>query len=239
MAILFCCLHSAIVLCAQSTDTTEVKNGTYWVVQRDAKGIPVNAVVLYDTTGRMVCRGSYRGGLVHGPMIYFDSTGTKTRLVTYKKGKRNGAEYVYYPNGKTQVQSTNRNGWPQGRSTSYYPNGQVEWTKQYRDGKLFGERVLRDSTGALYNGDYLTEYQSGARYTTNCINGRPHGEWNMLRPNGEISYTGHYTNGFPDGEYIYFDNDGKIFRKEYYEMGKFIRSTQRGANGAATPNQYP
>ena len=51
VAILFCCLHSAIVLCAQSTDTTEVKNGTYWVVQRDAKGIPVNAVVLYDTTG--------------------------------------------------------------------------------------------------------------------------------------------------------------------------------------------
>ena len=238
VAFLFFSVASSM-LCAQRMDTTEVKNGMYGVFQSNKRGFPVSPVAVYDTTDRLRRHESYRHGHLHGPVIYYDSAGTKTRMVTYKKGKKNGREILYYPDGSVQVDVHNRNGVNHGRSTSYYQNGRVEWTKGYRDGKLHGERILRDSTGALYNGEYLTVFRSGARYLSVCTNGRPHGKLTMLRPSGEVSYTGNYTNGFPDGEFLYFDNEGEVWRKEYYIMGKFERSTQRGNNGGPVTTDDP
>lgn len=227
-------------MCAQRTDTTEVKNGMYGVYRSDASGTALGPMAVYDTTGRLLRHLSYKNGLLHGEMIHFDSLGRKTWTQEYRKGKRQGRETYLYPDGSVLFKAQYRNGAIHGLNTTYHPNGRVEWTKSYRDGKLHGERVLRDSSGALFNGEYVTAFPLGrGHYTCMCINGRPQGKLVAILKSGQVAYTGSYRDGFPDGEFIFFSPDGSVWRKEYYQMGTFIRSTQRGNNGAHTPDQYP
>ncbi|MCC6939454.1 MAG: hypothetical protein IT226_14635 [Flavobacteriales bacterium] len=239
VAFLFFSVASS-VLHAQRMDTTETKNGQYGVFQRDRNGTAQNPMAVYDTTGMLLSHISYKHGLLHGPVIHFDSLGRKTWTLEYRKGRRQGPEIYFYPDGSVMVSQWNRNGVIHGPCTTYHPNGQVEWTKAYRDGKLHGERILRDPTGALANGESISYFPlDRGRYITTCINGRPQGKMVATLKNGQVGYSGNYKNGFPDGEFIFFAPDGGIWRKEYYVMGKFQRSTQRGDNGGPAPTQDP
>lgn len=228
------------LLCAQRTDTTEFKNGVYGVFLRDALGNPKNPVAYYDTTGRLLRHVSWRDGLFHGPIVWFDSLGRKTWTGMYKRGKKHGPEVFYYPNGSVLWKLNNRNGSKHGASSTYHPNGRIEWIKPYRNNRLHGERILRDSTGALFNGEYLTVFPIGlGQYRTTCTNGRPDGELIVLRGDGAVSYTGRYNKGFPDGEFLYYDKDGKVYRKEYYSMGKFLHSSENETKDGALPQEDP
>ena len=239
VAILCFTLLSSL-LAAQRTDTTEVKNGVYGVYKVDGRNAALNPMAVYDTTGRLLRHISYKHGLLHGPVIHFDSLGRKTWTLEYRKGRRHGPEAYYYLDGSVMVSQWNRNGVIHGPCTTYHPNGKVEWTKAYRDAKLHGERILRDSTGALANGESTSYFPlDRGRYITTCINGRPQGKMVATLKNGQVAYTGNYKNGFPDGEFIFFSPDGGIWRKEYYEMGRFVRSTQRGNNGSPPSTEDP
>lgn len=225
-------------LCAQRTDTTEVKNGMYGVFKRDSYGNPQNPVVIHDTTGRLICHQSYRDGLLHGQFIEFDSFGREARSTSYRNGKLHGPEVFYYTDGKVRMFGQKRRGINHGPSITYHPNGSVEWTRAYRNGKLHGERILRDSTGAFYNGENVSYYpMSNGYYTSYCVNGRPHGKWVAKHMNGQVIITGNYTDGFPDGEFIYFAPDGIEWGKDYYKMGKFVRSTRSGHEDSLMPDQ--
>lgn len=226
--LLFLAFASSLV-CAQRTDTTEVKNGRYSVFQRDALGNPKNPVAVYDTTGRLLSRVSWRDGLVHGRLTQYDSLGRRTWMLTYKKGKKQGVERYYYPDGTVQYESRQRKHAVHGKHSSYHPNGKVEWRKAYRHGKLHGERILRDSTGALHNGEYVTRFPLGrGSYTTTCVNGRPQGPVVARSANGTVIYMGQYKDGLPDGEWTFFRPDGTVSWKEQYSNGKFISSTRPG-----------
>ncbi|MBL8011081.1 MAG: hypothetical protein JNJ64_10780 [Flavobacteriales bacterium] len=227
-------------LYAQRWDTTEVKNGRYSVFQRDELGRPKNPVAVYDTTGRLLSRVCWREGKLHGPAIQYDSLGRKTWLETYRMGKKHGTEIFYHPNGQAAWKIHYRNGTRTGASATYHPNGRLEWTKPYRRNELYGERVLRDSTGALFNGEYLTVFPLGlGQYKTICTNGRPHGELVVLRGDGTVAYTGRYNKGYPDGEFTYYDKSGKVYRTEFYAKGKCIRSSDDTRKAEADDDEDP
>ncbi|MCB0771703.1 MAG: hypothetical protein KDC00_14990 [Flavobacteriales bacterium] len=250
-------------LYAQVNDTTEVRNGVFWIFERGRDGRPMGEGMAYDTTGRLVGRETYRKGLSHGQLIWYDGQGRtawtvpyekgfrhgvaiqydsldrRIHSITYRKGIKHGPEVYYHPNGRIHYELDNRNGQLHGALISLHPNGQIEWTGGFRDGEMHGERILRDSTGALVNGEYVTNYPlARGHYTVSCVNGRPHGKVVGIAVDGQLAYTGNYTDGSPDGEFIFFSPDGSIRRKEYYEKGKYVRSTQRGKRGAHTPDQY-
>ncbi|MBK6627717.1 MAG: hypothetical protein IPG35_09005 [Flavobacteriales bacterium] len=219
-------LLAASSMHAQGWDTTEVKNGRYSVFQRDELGRPKNPVAVYDTTGRLLSRVCWREGKLHGPAIQYDSLGRKTWLETYRKGTKHGTEIFFHPNGQVAWNIQWRKGVRTGASATFHPNGRKEWSKAYRGNRLHGERVLRDSTGALFNGEYLTIFPWGmGQYKTICTNGRPHGELTVLRGDGTVAYTGRYNKGYPDGEFIYYDKAGKVHRTEFYAKGRCVRSS--------------
>lgn len=248
---------------AQQRDTTEVKNGVYWVYETSTKGFPVGEGLAYDTTGMLRGSVSFRQGLAHGDLVWYDGQGRKTWIVPYSKGFQHGAamqfdslerkihsitfregekhgpEIFYYPNGRVHYRIENRYGQPHGTLRSYHTNGLIEWTGGFRDGEMHGERILRDSTGALYNGEYLTTFpMKMGQYRVTCIQGRPHGELIMQRNDNSVSYRGRYENGRPDGEFLYFDRAGEVYRKSYFENGVFLRATRRGGDGGHTPQPY-
>ena len=240
IAAILCFTVLSSLLAAQRTDTTEVKNGRYSVFQRDALGNPKNPVALYDTTGRLLSHASWRDGLLHGQMIWYDSLGRKAWMVTYRKGQKHGPDIYYYPDGTVHWERNNRHDKHHGPSTSYHPNGRVEWKKGYREGRLHGERILYDTIGALFTGEYLTVFPAGlGQYRTTCTNGRPHGVLVVLRGDGSVSYTGNYNKGYPDGEFLYNNTDGTVYRKEYYVMGKFLRSLEQETNTSPAPEKEP
>lgn len=227
-------------LFAQRWDTTEVKNGRYSVFQRDALGNPKNPVAVYDTTGRLLSRVCWREGKLHGPAIQYDSLGRKTWLETYRMGKKHGTEIFFHPNGQAAWKVRWRDGVRTGVSETYHPNGRIEWSKAYRGNRLYGERVLRDSTGALFNGEYLTVFPLGmGQYKTICTNGRPHGELVVLRGDGTVAYTGRYNKGYPDGEFIYYDKSGKVYRTEFYAKGRCLRSSDDAPKAGAVEQEDP
>ena len=248
---------------AQHLDTTEVKNGVYWIFTRGKNGRPIGEGVAYDTTGRTVGRETYRKGRTHGQLgwyhrngkimwtvpyeqgfrsgiaIQYDSLGSKIHSITFRKGLKHGPELYFQQNGRVHYRIEHRNGHMHGRLTSYHPNGRVEWTGGFRDGEMHGERVLRDSAGTLHTGDYLTTFPMGmGRYSVTCKEGRPQGKLIMQRNDSTVSCTGWYTDGCPNGEFLYYDRKDEVYRKAYFENGVFVRSTRRGNYGGHTPQPY-
>lgn len=209
------------ILLAQHTDTVRVRSGLYGVFQRDEHGKRMNPTAFYDTNWVFVAHASYRKEKLHGQLIYYDTLGRKTRVMEYRKGRMHGSDISYYPDGRVQLERSNRKGKADGPAHTFHPNGNVQWTLAYRKGTLFGERVLRDSTGALVNGEYTTFFpRRSGHYTTICTEGRPDGKLTVYRSTGEVMYTGGYKKGFPDGEFIYYDRKGDVVRRESYKNGK-------------------
>ncbi|HRH68534.1 MAG TPA: hypothetical protein PLB89_03410 [Flavobacteriales bacterium] len=254
---------ASTLLSAQSTDTTEVRNGVFWIYGTGKDGRPKGEGVAYDTAGRSVGRETYRKGLTHGQLVWYDargrvtwtvsyqkgirqgiaiqydSLGQKIHSINYRKGIKHGHEIYFRPSGRVHYDLENRNGQLHGTLKSYHPNGLIEWTGEFRDGEMHGERILRDSTGTLHNGGYMTTFPMGmGRSSVTCAQGRPHGESIMQRNDGSVTYRGRYENGRPDGEFLYYDRDGKVYRKSYFENGVFVRSTKRGTYGGHTPQPY-
>jgi hypothetical protein len=54
-----------------------------------------------------------------------------------------------------------------------------------------------------------------------------------------VSYTGSYNKGYPDGEFLYYNKEGKVYRKEYYSMGKCLHSTDEETNASPAPAKEP
>lgn len=251
------------LLQAQQLDTTETKNGVYWVLTRGKNGRPVGEGLAYDTAGNLVGRETYRRGFTHGDMVWYDRQGRKAwtvphvkgfrhgtavqydslerkiHSITFREGMKHGPEIFYHPNGRIHYRMENRYGQLHGTLRSYHTNGLVEWTGGFREGEMHGERILRDSTGALYNGEYLTTFpMKMGQYRVTCTQGRPHGKLIMQRHNGSVSYSGQYVNGSPDGEFLYFDRKGEVYRKAHFENGVFIHATRKGYDGGHTPQPY-
>lgn len=209
------------LLLAQRSGTIRVWPGPKGMIERDENGKPLNPVAYYDSNGVFLYQASLLKNKLDGPVIFFDTLGRKTRLVEYRKGQKHGRDIFYYPDGSVNMKATFRKGKLHGRLESFHPNGSIKWTGAFRKGALFGERILRDSTGALVNGDYTTVFpMNGGYYTVTCTEGRPHGKLTVFRSNGEVGYTGSYDKGFPDGEFIYYDRKGDIIRREFYKNGK-------------------
>jgi antitoxin component YwqK of YwqJK toxin-antitoxin module len=248
---------------AQQLDTTEVKNGVYWVYETGTNGLPVGEGLAYDTTGVLRGSVSYRQGFAHGDLVWYDRQGRKTwtvpyvkgylhgtamqydsldrkiHSITFREGERHGPEIFYYPNGRVHYRVENRYGQIHGTLRSYHTNGRIEWTGGFREGEMHGERILRDSTGALYTGEYLTTFPMNmGHYRVTCTQGRPHGELIMQRDDGSVSYTGQYVNGRPDGEFLYLDREGEVYRKAHFENGVFQHATRRGGDGGRSPQPY-
>lgn len=216
-----CSLLAAQLLLAQRSGTIRVWPGPKGMIERDENGKPLNPVAYYDSNGVFLYQASYLKNKLDGPVIFFDTLGRKTRVTEYRKGKRHGSDIFYYPDGSVLLKRTNRKGRTDGLSESFHPNGKIEWSGSFRNGTFFGERILRDSTGALYQGEYTTVFPlKSGHATVNCIDGRPHGAFTAFSSSGKVMYTGSYSKGFPDGEFIYYDRKGDITRREFYKNGK-------------------
>ncbi len=223
---LFMLVFSAIPLSAQRIDTVQIEHEDvrYMVFNRNAKGAADGPVSYFDGDSVLRRQIEFKEGKPHGTAMYFDEGGVLSSRREFKDGKVHGTSIYYYASGRTWAEMPYREGEFHGVIRSYHPNGALESVKPYKRGKMAGERVLRDSTGALVNGEYNQElpYDSARVYST-CVNGRPHGVVTVTR-NERKTLEGSCTNGLPEGDFIAYDEKGEAIRRDVYVNGKFVRS---------------
>lgn len=187
---------------AQGTDTVFFGDEEYKFLVRYTPR-PSNwtgTLSYHDHSGTVRKRMAYRNGVLHGDMIHYADNGQAVSIQPFRKGRLDGEVRTYYRNGK------------------------IAWTKPYRKGKLHGERVLRDSTGAFFNGDHVEELPgSHFRIASHCVNGRPEGKVTGTR-DGKLAYIGNYKHGLADGTFIYYNQAGTPSWKDVYRDGRYIRS---------------
>lgn len=173
---------------------------SYRVFKRNGRNQVINPDEFYDEKDNLVMTQIFKGEKLV-LRTYYDTLGYKRLDHPLKNRQLHGTSY------------------------SYHPNGAIEWTKGYKKGKLSGERILRDSLGNLVTGEnkYTSPY-SKYPIITQCVNGRPDGQFTVPSADGSVSYTGQYDAGYPGGKYIYYDKEGKITRIDHYKKGKFIKS---------------
>lgn len=159
-----------------------------------------------------------------GPVSYYDEHHVLRRTLEFKNGKLHGKAVYYYPTGLVWAEMPYRNGELHGVIRSFHRNGAIEAMKPYRRGKMHGERVLRDSTGALVNGEYVEPlpYDS-VQVIQTCVNGRPHGRVVVAR-SGMTVLEGNCENGRAEGVFIVYDRDGRAIRRDIYRKGRFVNS---------------
>lgn len=93
--------------------------------------------VLYQ--GDKILREEYcEKDLLHGPQRVYDTTGILRIKATYRRGKEQGYHAVFYESGTLHIESYYKRGKLHGRQRVYLENGTLSEERHFREGKMHG-----------------------------------------------------------------------------------------------------
>ncbi len=123
--------------------------------------------------------------------------------------KEEGFKRIYYESGELKEIAETKNGKYHGSVIEYYPNGNVKFTQNWYSGKVHGESRKYFENGALNKIDSF-------RY------GIPHGISINYYKNGKVENIGRYENGFRIGEFTFYNEEGILVGRKFYDsLGEF------------------
>ena len=150
-------------------------------------------------------------------------------------GKREGTWKFYYPNGKIKEIADYKADSFHGKRIAYYENGNIYTSAHYNMGVFVDSFFLYFNNGQLRSecwfdssgkaqGIYKIYYETGeisliGRSVDNMDVDTARGFYK----NKQLSYLIPYKNGKIEGALLYFDEDGKIVKKEIYKNDSLIK----------------
>lgn len=125
-------------------------NGTV-IAKRDfSKGNGVVFTTFYDSKGKKVSEGNFKGKEKEGKWIYFHIDGkTIMSEETYVQGKLEGVRKVYYKSGQPSDEMNYKNGVLEGKLFKYAENGQVISEEFYVNDAKHGKAIYRNASGVI------------------------------------------------------------------------------------------
>lgn len=146
-------------------------------------------------------------------LIDFKTNGLLTKRIDYNK---NGIKYL-----ETSYKYSKRHG----PSTLYYENGNVQYTCEYKDNKMYGQRMCYDPAGNVSEGNFIFYNADGTKEREGqCINGKPEGQLKLYRDN-KIVMLANFKDGMPHGPTYYYDANQMIRSMEEYKNGNFVNQS--------------
>ncbi|MAZ73658.1 MAG: hypothetical protein CMC70_10995 [Flavobacteriaceae bacterium] len=150
----------------------------------------------------------YNSGRLTG-YSYLDKAGAEVAVIPVKNGT--AKVKAYYNNGKVSREFEYVNGELAGNYNTYHYNGKLQYETLYKDGKLDGADV--------------SYYQDGTKKELRTYaNDQLHGKLQKFYPSGtlkeEIIYVYDYRHGISN----YYDEQGKLIKKETYRNGILMNS---------------
>jgi antitoxin component YwqK of YwqJK toxin-antitoxin module len=157
----------------------------------------------------------------------YECTGEAGRTVikgTVKNGKFQGKYIWYYGNGNRRMNAFMLNGLLEGIGENYYPNGKVESIIEYKAGKVWNVKEMRDASGRILNpgtlkdgtGELIYYRADGSKMKKFLMfNGVANGRCEYYYLNNKVMIEGHFFNNKLSGKW-----------KEYDGMGKLLKTTE-------------
>ncbi|MBP6334690.1 MAG: hypothetical protein KA444_04385 [Bacteroidia bacterium] len=205
----------------------------------------------YFDSGSVYWEGSYKNDLRSGKwtlyfengliylISYYEDDKTKLDSVFNIDGRFSiKVEHFYYKKGlEKRVQYNSRlkkvqeaylkKGKLDGLTINYYENGVVKFTAEYRNGRMYGERLYYNETGGLCDGKFINYDDDGDIEREGiCINGKPEGEFKVYDNNKELVIKANFKDGKANGlSYFYNPKDSTVLIEEH-KNGKFIREVK-------------
>ena len=194
----------------------------------DENGLKQGYWVKKEKNGKVKYRGQFKDDVPYGKFKYYNSTGAIVSVLEYQSpdsvlathshpnGKKSG--YGYYVNQKKEgvwrfydregilsSKVTYANNIKNGVYVVYNLNGSISRETVFINDVENGYRKTYDSTGEL-----LTEGE--------ILDGEKDGMQVIYR-SGIINIKGAYKHAVRQGDWFFYDQDGKQYKMEHYELG--------------------
>lgn len=164
----------------------------------------------YYVDGQLKSKGKYIDGKKIDEWEYFFNNGKLEQKGSYvNEEKFSGLWTWYYTNGEVLRKENFRKGMEDGIFEEFTETGETITKGEYVDG-------LKEGVWFLEYGDHKEEgeYRNGER----------NGIWNYYYPTKKQNFQGNFIDGLADGKHIYFYENGKLKKEEYYLMGTKVNT---------------
>jgi len=159
--------------------------------------IPVTGRSLWYRNSVLVEEYNYLNGLKHGKERFWDDDGKLLRESSYRYGQKHGPQIYYYKNGQLSGHSTYKFGREDSIWTRHYENGQMKSQGMYH----FNSIDMRLELKEHYDTVTVENWETG-EIMVNLI-----GE-SYFKPK--------------NGIWKYWNEDGKLVKKELYINGELV-----------------
>jgi antitoxin component YwqK of YwqJK toxin-antitoxin module len=89
-----------------------------------------------------------------------------------------------------------------------------------RKRKIVYDCKLYSDDSRVFHGSFVEFYRNGKQFCSGQYrDGRRHGKWTFLRPDGSVAKEGEYVDDRPTGKWRYLRADGNVSREEMYKDG--------------------
>lgn len=185
------------------------------------------AVGFYDS-GAVKWKGRYENDKLKTDSV-FNEEGKLYRTTEYTYYKNKREKRTYYDWSSTKIQESNyKNGKIDGLATDYYKNGKIKYTAEYRNGRMFGQRMYYTRNGEFCNGKFEMLNDSGYVEREGwCINGKPEGILTVYNSKKETLIKASFKDGKADGLTYYFHPNDTSVLIETYRNGHFMKEEKQ------------
>ena len=206
--------------------------------QLDEQGRKQGSWRKYDKKGFRIYEGQFRDDVPFGKFTYYYQNGKVRTISMISENGDVAHTSSWFPNGKLMAKGKYFN---QQRDSlwqffSEY-DGALVSEEFYVDGKKHGaEKIFYPGKGVaeiipwnagIKEGKWEQFYDDGAQKLVGTYkNDEREGPIKTFFVTGKTLVTGKYTKGHKDGTWIYYDDNGKVTLKEYFDEGILVKSEE-------------
>jgi antitoxin component YwqK of YwqJK toxin-antitoxin module len=212
----------------------------------------------YSEEGKKIADGIVDGkGREQGKWTLYDSSGSVSGKGSYKNGKREGEWQFYFPGGQVEQKGVYKDGNPEGKWLWYYSDGKLRREENFLHGKedgicyelsISGDTIQSgefsegekyglwktDSGDALVvenfsdgelHGDYKVYFMPAQKpkIEAKYLQGNLHGKYREFYENGRVKSEGQYAGGKENGVWRYYGEDGLLETEIEYSQGEIAK----------------
>jgi len=197
----------------------------------DVRGLKQGLWKKTDTSGRKIYIGQFKDGIPYGYFYYYYPDGKMKTESRISAGGKKARTVSYYTNGKKMAAGNYLNekkdstwqffnetdgslvaeewyrlGIKDGPSKTYYPDGRIAESLTWKNG--------------LKTGPWEQYYSDGKiKFRGSFLNNEKTSTFSAFGLSGQVMFTGQYSKGHQEGQWLYYDEKGKIIKKEFYKAG--------------------
>lgn len=196
-----------------TTDENGLKQG-YWVKK--------------DKNGKVKYRGQFKDGVPYGKFKYYNSTGAIVSVLEYQSPDSVLATHSH-PNGKKSGFGYYVNQKKEGVWRFYDREGVLSSKVSYTNNLKNGPYIVYNLNGSISRETvFINDVENGYRKTFSSsgelltegeiLDGQKDG-MQIIYKNGIVNIQGAYKHAVRQGDWYYFDQNGKQYKMEHYELG--------------------